>query len=118
MSSFIIPSGILGLVSPRTIYMDNGIQLSTRTLRRKVKFGDGYKYSGGASAPKRSASANFSAREPEEINLIEDYFIYLAGSPIDDLLVLTETWDGVVTQFNKNYMNGSLYGLSCVIEEK
>lgn len=118
MASFIIPGGILGLVSSRTIYADNGVQLTTAPLKRKVKFGDGYKSIIHTSPPKRSVSVNFSNREPEEINLIEDYFIYLAGSPLNSLSIFSETWNGIVTQFNKTYNNGAVYGLTATIAEK
>lgn len=118
MASFIIPSGILGLLAPRTIYADNGVQLAITRPQRNVKFGDGYKQILYTSKPKRNAQVTFSNREPEEINLIENYFIYLAGSSIDDLVILTQEWEGVVTSFNKMYNNGSVYGLSATITEK
>lgn len=118
MASFTIPFGVLGLVSSRTIYADNGVQLTVGSLKNKIKFGDGYKSIIHTSVPRRSASVTFNNREPEEINLIENYFIYLAGSPLNNLTIFTETWNGVVTGFTKTYNNGALYGLSATIAEQ
>jgi hypothetical protein len=118
MASFIIPLGILGLSSPRTIYMDNGVTVSKTAVKTKMKFGDGYKQIVHRSPTKSQATVTFNNREPEEINLIESYFIYLSGSPIDDLTILDENWDGIVKSFSKSYNNGALYGLSATIEEQ
>jgi phage-related protein len=117
MASFIIPSGFGGLISPRTIYMDNGVNLTTTPQVTIMKFGDGYKQIRPLSNPKRSASVTFSNRDPSEINLIESYFIHLAGGALPSLTILDETWVGIVTSFNKNYFNGALYSLSSTIAE-
>lgn len=117
MGSFIIPSGFNGLSSPRTIYIDNGAQLSLNKKDRTLKFGDGYKQIVPISNPKNSLQATFSNRPPEEINLIEAFFIYLAGSAIPDLTVFEEEWVGTVESFNKNYNNGQVYSLTAIITE-
>lgn len=117
MAYFIIPSGVLGLVSPRTIYMDNNVSVSNQSRKTFMRFGDGYKQIVHRSPAKRSIDATFNNRDPEEINLIENYFILLEGAPIDDLTILDTNWNGRVTTFNKSYKNGEIYGLSATIEE-
>lgn len=117
MGSFIIPSGFGGLISPQTIYFDNGIQLSNAPKVRNFKFGDGYKHIMNLSKARRNAAITFTNRPVEDINLIEQYFVFLAGKPIGNLNIFGESWSGRVVSFNKSYNNGAVYGLSANIEQ-
>jgi len=117
MSSFIIPSGFLGLVSPRTIYFDNGIQISKKAPVVRMAFGDGFKSDLKLGFPRRTAGVTLANREPEEINLVENYIIALGGAYLPSLTIMSQSWSGRVSKFSKDYQNGEIYSLSMEITE-
>jgi hypothetical protein len=117
MSYFTIPSGKAGLSASQTIYYDNGAQMGIARKSRRMKMGDGYQSITHLSPPKKTLAVSFSNRPPEEINLIERYFIELAGAPLDGLTILGAAVSAKVVAFNKNYNNGGVYSLSAEIKE-
>jgi hypothetical protein len=117
MASFIIPSGILGLTSPRTIYLDNGVNMQNTMPKRVAKFGDGYSLSIPLGSAVRTISASFSGRTTEEINLIESYFAYLGADTIDNLTIFGESINATVAGYSKSFMNGALYSLNTQFKE-
>jgi|AntAceMinimDraft_13_1070369.scaffolds.fasta_scaffold63704_2 hypothetical protein len=94
------------------VYLDNGVQLSVKPQVREIKYGDGYGLSIPLAAPLVSFSGQFSNRSPLEINIIETYFVELAGEIIPNFIINGETIPVSVVQFNKNYVNGEVYSLN------
>jgi len=100
------------------IYLDNGINIRMTPQIRDIEYGEGYGLSIPLAPPLRSFSGQFSNRSPEEINVIENYFVLLAGNTIPSFVVGSETIDVSVMKFNKNYINGEVYSLNAEFKEE
>lgn len=117
MASFIIPAGTGLVSSARTIFLDNGVNISNTMPKRVTKFGDGYSLSIPLGPIVRTYNASFSSRPVEEIDLIEAYFAYLGSDVIHNLTIFGSSIKATVSSYAKSYMNGSVYSLNTEFKE-
>lgn len=100
------------------IHVDNGATLQSAPQVRSIEYGDGYKLDIPLAPPLRVLGAQFSNRDPAEINVIETYLINLGGDIIPDFIIGSETIPFSTIKFNKNYLNGQVFSLSAEFKEE
>ena len=93
---FTIPADILGTGDPSSdtdVYLDNGVQLPSRPPVISQQFGEGYSITLPTGPRKRVFSGAFTNRDEDLIDLIDRYFTYLAGEPINNFNIFTDPTD-------------------------
>jgi uncharacterized protein (DUF111 family) len=115
---FTISGAYLPAEAGTVILVDNGATIKSTPQVRRVAYGDGYGLDIPVAAPLRTLSAQFSNRDPAEINVIETYLINLGGDIIPDFYLGSEVVPFSTVKFNKNYLNGELFSLSAEFNEE
>lgn len=120
MIYFTIPINILGVGNPvadTDIYVDDGVQISTSPTTRAVMFGDDYSLTIPLGSRKRTISVTMSNRSQVTADLIDDYFTFLAGEPINNFHILNDTVNVVVLEWNKTFRASDTYTISASFKE-
>lgn len=120
MIYFTIPMNVLGTGNPvadTDVYVDDGVQISSSPPARMVAFGDDYSLDIPLGSRKRVFSTSMSNRSQTTADLIDDYFAYLAGEPVNNFHILSDTATVVVLQWNKTFRASDTYTVSASFKE-
>jgi len=120
MIYFTIPANALGTGNPvadTDVYVDDGVQVTSSPPTRVAKFGDDYSLTMPLGSRKRSFSVNMSNRSQADADLIDDYFVFLEGQPINNFHVLDDAVVAVVLQWNKTFRATDTYTVSASFKE-
>jgi len=120
MIYFTIPMNVLGTGNPvadTDVYVDDGVQLSSSPPVRSVKFGEDYSLEIPLGSRRRNFSATMSNRSQATADLIDAYFDYLAGEPVNNFHVLNDTVTVVVLQWSKVFRASDTYTISASFKE-
>lgn len=121
MMYFTIPEDILGAGTPASdidVYLDDGVRIPSSPSNTHNKFGDGYSITTPLGPRIRKFSGSFLNRETELINLIDNYFTYLEGEPINNFHILGVAASVVSLKWGKVYRAEEVYGLQADFEEQ
>lgn len=120
MIYFTIPINTLGTGNPvadTDVYVDDGVQITSSPPTRVAKFGDDYSLTMPLGSRKRNFSVSMSNRPQADADLIDDYFSYLAGEPINNFHVLGDTVVAVVLSWTKTFRADNTYTISASFKE-
>lgn len=120
MIYFTIPQDVLGVGVPTVdtdVYLDDGVQLQSAPSRREILFGEDYSLTIPLGSRKRSFSSSMSNRSQYDIDLIDNYFSYLEGEPINNFHILGAAVNVVVLQWSKDFRNEEIYSLQASFKE-
>ena len=120
MIYFTIPMDVISVGVPTTdtdIYLDDGVQVQSTPSKREVLFGEDYSLTIPLGSRKRSFSASMSNRSQYDIDLIDNYFFYLEGEPINNFHILGEVVTVVALQWSKVFRNQEVYSLQANFKE-
>jgi phage-related protein len=104
-------------VADTDVYVDDGVQLSSSPPVRSVKFGEDYSLEIPLGSRRRNFSATMSNRSQATADLIDAYFDYLAGEPVNNFHVLNDTVTVVVLQWSKVFRASDTYTISASFKE-
>ena len=99
------------------IYLDDGVQVQSTPSKREVLFGEDYSLTIPLGSRKRSFSASMSNRSQYDIDLIDNYFSYLEGEPINNFHILGVPANVVVLQWSKQFRDEEIYSLQASFKE-
>lgn len=117
---FTIPADILGVDDPASdtpVYLDNGVQIPSAPPNIHQKFGEGYSITLPTGPRKRTFTGSFSNRTEDEIDLIDRYFTYLQGEPINDFNIFTTAANVVCLKWNVINRDGDVASLQAEFTE-
>jgi hypothetical protein len=120
MIYFTIPANVLGTGNPvadTDVYLDNGIQFQNNPAIREVIFGEDYSLTIPLGSRRRSFSASISNRSQADADLIDDYFSYLEGEPINNFRILDVAATVVVLQWSKVFRSADVYSVQGSFKE-
>jgi hypothetical protein len=120
MIYFTIPINVISVGVPTAdtdIYLDDGVQVQSAPSKREVLFGEDYSLTIPLGSRKRSFSASMSNRSQYDIDLIDSYFSYLEGEPINNFHILGEVVTVVALQWYKVFRNQEVYSLQASFKE-
>ena len=120
MIYFTIPLNVLGTGSPAAdtdIYLDDGVQIPSTPPVREIMFGEDYSLTIPLGNRKRSFSGSMSNREQATIDLIDNYFSYLQGEPINNFRILGVAATVVVLQWSKTFRTADTYSIQASFRE-
>ena len=120
MIYFTIPQDVISVGVPAAdtdIYLDDGVQVQSAPSSRQVAFGEDYSLTIPLGSRKRSFSASMSNREAETCDLIDDYFSYLEGEPLNNFHILGTAATFVVLQWSKQFRSEEIYSIQGTFKE-
>jgi phage-related protein len=120
MIYFTIPQDVLGVGNPvadTDVYVDDGVQISSAPPTRSVKFGDDYALDIPLGSRKRNFSATMSNKPQTTADLIDSYFEFLAGEPINNFHILGVTATVVALQWSKSFRASDTYTVRASFKE-
>lgn len=120
MIYFTIPANVLGTGSPAAdtdVYLDNGIQFQTNPAIREVLFGEDYSLTIPLGSRRRTFSASISNRSQADADLIDNYFTFLEGEPINNFRILDVATTVVVLQWSKMFRSDDVYSVQGSFKE-
>ncbi len=120
MIYFTIPEDVLGvgnLFTDTDVYLDDGVQIPSTPLVREVLFGEDYSLVIPLGSRKRSFSASMSNRTQELADLIDNYFTFLEGEPINNFHILDVAATVVVLQWSKLFRAEDTYTVQAMFKE-
>jgi hypothetical protein len=120
MIYFTIPANVLGTGNPvadTDVYLDNGIQFQNNPAIREVLFGEDYSLTIPLGSRRRSFSASMSNRSQADADLIDGYFSYLEGEPINNFRILDAAATVVVLQWSKVFRSADVYSVQGSFKE-
>ena len=120
MIYFTIPQDVLGVGNPvadTDVYLDDNVQVQSAPPIRSVKFGDDYSLDIPLGSRKRSFSATMSNKPKDTADLIDNYFAFLEGQPINNFHILGVTANIVVLQWSKVFRAIDTYTVRASFKE-
>jgi len=120
MIYFTIPQDVLGSGNPTVdtdVYLDKDVQLRSTPPTREVLFGEDYSLTVPLGSRKRVFSATMSNRTQELADLIDNYFSYLEGEPINNFHILGLAANVVVLQWSKVFRATDTYSIQANFKE-
>ena len=120
MIYFTIPINVLGTGNPvadTDVYLDDGVQISSTPPVRQIMFGEDYSLTMPLGLRKRSLSGSMSNRDQATIDLIDNYFTYLEGQPINNFRILGVATTVVVLQWSKTFRSSDTYSIQASFRE-
>jgi len=120
MIYFTIPMDVISVGVPAAdtdIYLDNGVQVQSTPSSRQVSFGEDYSLTIPLGSRKRSFSGSMTNRAQYDADLIDNYFTYLEGEPINNFHILGETVTVVALQWSKVFRNEEIYTVQATFKE-
>lgn len=99
------------------IYLDDGVQVQSTPSNRKVDFGEDYSLTIPLGSRKRNFSGSMTNRTQYNADLIDDYFSYLEGEPINNFHILGEVVTVVALQWSKVFRNEEIYTVQATFKE-
>ena len=120
MIYFTIPINVLGTGNPvadTDVYLDDGVQISSAPPVRQIMFGEDYSLTMPLGSRKRSLSGSMSNRDQATIDLIDNYFTYLEGQPINNFRILGVAATVVVLQWSKTFRSSDTYSIQASFRE-
>lgn len=120
MIYFTVPQDVLGVGNPvadTDVYLDNGVQFQTNPAIREVLFGEDYSLTIPLGSRRRTFSASMSNRSQADADLIDEYFSYLEGEPINNFRILDVAATVVVLQWSKTFRAIDTYSIQGSFKE-
>jgi hypothetical protein len=120
MIYFTVPANVLGTGNPvadTDVYLDNGVQFQTNPAIREVLFGEDYSLTIPLGSRRRSFSGSMSNRSQADADLIDSYFTFLEGEPINNFRILGVASDVVVLQWSRTFRSSDIYSVQGSFKE-